>query len=122
RSLPSQVERDIVRRLYQDAQRLDWIHLSMGERRRQYAAWLEAAEVGGVLVQFLSRERARVWMKDGPMKEFARATAGVGRFASFVDQTGRGPGEMTELALGSEWTVVRGSVGIKPLHCLAERG
>lgn len=121
RALPSRIEQDVVRCLYQDAQRLDWIHLSMSERRRQYAAWLEAPEVGGVLIQFLSREGARVWIKDGPMKEFARATAGVGRFASFVDQTGRGPAEMTKLALGAEWVVVDGSVGIKPLHCLAER-
>jgi hypothetical protein len=119
RSIPSQIERDVARRLYEDAQRLDWIHLSMTARRRQYAAWLEAPEVGGALTQFLSREGARVWIKDGPMKEFARATAGVGRFASFVDQTGRGPAEMIRLALGAKWTLVAGSVGIKPLHCLA---
>lgn len=120
RAFPEGVERDVVRRLYEEAERLDWIHMPLNERRRQYAAWLEAPEIGGVLIQFLSREAARVWIKDGPMKEFARAVAGVGRFAPFVGNTGRGPAEMIQLSLGDDWTLVEGSFGIKPLHCLAE--
>jgi hypothetical protein len=120
RAFPLGVEREVVRRLYEEAERLDWIHMPLNERRRQYAAWLEAPTIGGVLTQFLSRESARVWIKDCPMKEFARAVAGVGRFAPFVGNTGRGPLEMIQLSLGSEWVLVQGSFGIKPLHCLAE--
>lgn len=121
RGIPERIGLEVAGRLYSDAQRLDWLHMSHTERRRQYATWLDALEVGGVLTQFLSREAARVWIKDGPMKEFARAMAGVGRFASLIGTANTSPDQIAKLSLGAECEVVPGSLGIKPLHCVVER-
>jgi hypothetical protein len=119
-TLPKSLETEVVRRLYEDAQRLDWLHLSMMGRQRQYNRWVEDPHVGGVLVRFISQGLARVWIKDGPMKEFARASAGVGRFARLVKNSGRTADEIIAISLGKDWTVRSKSVGIKPLHCVAE--
>ncbi|MSO38403.1 MAG: hypothetical protein EXQ69_09175 [Acidimicrobiia bacterium] len=120
--LPNALEIEVVRRLYEDAQRLDWLHLSMAARRVQYVRWVENPAVGGVLTQFVPASAARVWIKDGPMKEFSRACAGVGRFASFVPNSGHTPEEVLRASLGSDWVPSPGSIGVKPLHCTAESG
>lgn len=112
----------VVSRLYRDAQEMDWEHLAPGKRTKQYAAWLEEPEVGGVLEKWMGREEARVWMKDGPMKEYSRALAGLGPFASFVNAPQRGPGALVAACLGTGWKVDVGSVGVKPLHCDAING
>jgi len=107
--------------LYRDAARLDWQHITDAERSRQYAAWLADEDVGAPLIGLLGREGARVWMKDGPLKEYSRALAGVGVYARYADQASVGPDALVEAALGDEWRVVADSFGIKPLHCLVER-
>lgn len=112
---------DVVSRLYADAAKLDWEYLSVIEKSAQYAAWLDADEVWGLLGQWMSREEARVWIKDGPMKEYARALAGVGAFAEYLDDHPRGPQAMVAATLGDGWTVVPDSEGGKPLHCDAMR-
>ena len=43
-----------------------------------YDRWLDDPAIGGYLTRFLSRERARVWLKDVPMKEYSRARNGIG--------------------------------------------
>ena len=112
----------VVRKLYEDAQRLDWEHLTSGDKTSQYAAWLDDPEVGALLGQWMSPEEARVWIKDGPMKEYARALAGFGPFAHYLDEHPRGPSAMVKAALGPQWNAVAGLAGIKPLHCTATDG
>ncbi len=113
---------EVVKKLYVDAAKLDWEHLSGSDKTTQYAAWLEDREVGGVLGQWMSPEEARVWIKDGPMKEYARALAGVGAFAEYLDDHPRGPRVLVAATLGDGWHVVSGSEGVKPLHCDAVNG
>lgn len=113
---------EVVKKLYADAAKLDWEHLSGNDKTAQYAAWLEDREVGGVLGQWMSPEEARVWIKDGPMKEYARALAGVGAFAEYLDDHPRGPRALVAATLGDGWSVVSGSEGVKPLHCDAVNG
>src|SRR5262249_25116959 len=71
--------------------------------------------------QFRVPGGTRHWIKDGPMKEYARALAGVGKFAKYASPSARGPSELARMALGDEWDAVPNSEGIKPLQCLARR-
>ncbi|VDB00462.1 hypothetical protein S1OALGB6SA_1544 [Olavius algarvensis spirochete endosymbiont] len=112
----------VVRKLYADAQAIDWEHVTSADKTARYAHWLDDPLVGGLLGQWMSPEEARVWIKDGPMKEYVRAIAGFGPFAQYLDEHPRGPTAMVRLALGKEWTPVSGTEGVKPLHCDATSG
>jgi len=112
----------VVERLYTSASSLGWEGVSPGDRTAQYAIWLEDPEIGGVLQQYMTIDRARVWLKDGPMKEYARARMGVGKYSALV-RTGRAePAALVRQALGEGWELVPGTTGIKPLHATAARG
>ena len=118
--LPAGIVRRVVEKLYRDAQRVGWLNLTPRDRNRQYTTWLDNQEVGGLLLRFVKRDGARVWIKDGPMKEYARALAGVGRFKDYASGSGASPDRVVRAAVGKECTVLKDSVGIKPLHCLTE--
>ena len=109
----------VVRKLYEDAQRIDWEHITLSNKTTRYASWLDDPEVGGILDQWMSPEEARVWIKDGPMKEYARALAGFGAFAHYLEEHPRGPSAMVRAAFGTSWSPIPGTEGSKPLHCVA---
>ncbi len=76
-----------------------------------------------MLTRYMTPEAARSWIKDGPMKESARAQRGTGRYARF----GRAATTTTTIivvraALGPDASVLAGSEGVKPDHCIATRG
>lgn len=120
RKIPVDVREAVIRRLYADAERLDWERLNVAEKSKQYENWLEDEEVGGKLLRFkLSESAVRVWMKDGPMKEYSRAVLGVGPNASYVDHPRYTPESVVQATLGAEWAVVPESVEIKPARCRA---
>lgn len=120
RKIPADVREAVIRHLYADAERLDWERLSVAEKSKQYENWLEDEEIGGELLRFkLSESAVRVWMKDGPMKEYSRAVLGVGPNASYVDHPRCTPDSVVQAALGAEWVVVPESVEIKPARCRA---
>ena len=98
-ALPAELEQRVVTRLFQDADELDWAHLSATARSAQYAKWVQDAEVGGRLTQFMTSEQARVWIKDGPMKEWARAGSGIGKYAPLVPDAGATPAQLVHMAL-----------------------
>jgi|LakWasMet46_HOW7_FD_contig_111_127463_length_3224_multi_2_in_0_out_0_2 hypothetical protein len=111
----------VVRKIYADAKSLDWQHCSHSEKTAQYERWLDDKEVGGVLKEWMSGD-IRVWIKDGPMKEFARAMAGEGEYARFLDVHPRSAGAVVSAAFGAGWRVRKDSESVKPLGCIAERG
>ena len=76
--LPWEVEESIVSRLFADMERLGWEGLTLPQRTSQYAIWIADREIGQRLAEFMTPERARVWIKDGPVKEYPRALAGSG--------------------------------------------
>jgi hypothetical protein len=120
--LPADVRDAVWRRLYQDADRIDWENLSAQDKSEQYDRWLDHPEIGGALSRFMDRDRARVYVKDSPMKEYARALAGEGHGAKFTSNRQASPETIVRAALGEDWKVVPGSVGIKPMHCWARNG
>jgi hypothetical protein len=120
--IPADLREGVWRSLYEDAGRLDWEHLSSQSKSQQYARWLDDPHIGGILTRFMDRDQARVYIKDSPMKEYARALAGEGPGAKFTINREAAPERIVQAALGAGWTVVRGSVGIKPMHCWARLG
>jgi len=118
--IPTDIREAVIKRLYADAGRIDWENLSVAEKTKQYANWLEDEEVGGELLRFKPSEPGvRVWMKDGPMKEYSRAILGVGPNAGYVDHPRCTPESVVRATLGAEWAVVPGSVEVKPARCWA---
>lgn len=118
--IPTEVREAVIKRLYADAERIDWENLSVAEKTKQYANWLEDEEVGGELLRFKPSEPGvRVWMKDGPMKEYSRAILGVGPNARYVDHPRCTPESVVFATLGAGWAVVPGSVEVKPARCWA---
>lgn len=119
--LAAAVRDDVTRKLYASAGQLDWENLSSARKSAQYSHWMVDPEIGGKLTAFLSEDRARLWIKDGPMKEYARAQFGVGPFAHLVATPRCTPETVVRAAQGEDWEVVTGSVLIKPARCVAAR-
>jgi hypothetical protein len=99
-----------------------WEYLSNSEKTNQYRQWIADPSIGGILGSFMREENARVWIKDGPMKEYARAQEGFGPYARYAVQRFKGAGEVVQAAFGAGWSVVDDSIGEKPMHCLATDG
>jgi len=117
--LPADVERRVVAQLFTEADRIGWTDLSVAERSFQYSVWVADPNIGGVLTEYMSTSRARVWIKDGPMKEWARARSGVGKYTSLIPGDRHKAERLVSSALGKDWQVVVGSLRIKPLRVRA---
>src|SRR4051812_10617052 len=102
RRVPRNQVESVVKALYAAADRLDWEHMTTNARTAQYDEWVTVPEIGGVLTGYMSSENARSWIKDGPMKEYARAQLGAGRYAQFGSTKGPTAGQLVTHALGEE--------------------
>jgi hypothetical protein len=120
--LPAERHDAVVTALYADAEVRGWATLSPQDRSRVYSQWVEQEHIGGVLCRYMTPEAARSWIKDGPMKEYARAQRGTGRYARFGQVAATTPIDIIRAALGPAADVLAGSEGVKPAHCRATRG
>ncbi|MFI0908944.1 PIN domain-containing protein [Streptomyces abikoensis] len=120
--LPPEAREKVLFEIYRQAHEMDWDFLSNTERSNQYRQWVEDPEVGGVLQSFMTEQKARVWIKDVPMREYARAQEGFGQYAPYTVMRFRGPDEVVKSACGPEWDVEPDSMGEKPMHCYATNG
>lgn len=119
--IPKDVETKVVARLYEDAKRLDWVSLTPRQHSAQYTKWVDEPEVGGRLREYLSASDARVWIKDGPMKEWSRSLSGVGKYAVLVDGADDTPARLVSKVLGDGWQVDKDSLRVKPLRVTARK-
>jgi hypothetical protein len=119
--IPKEVETKVVSRLYADAKKLDWASLTPQQHSAQYTKWVEDPEVGGRLREYLSDSDARVWIKDGPMKEWSRSLSGVGKYAALIEGADDIPAKLVRKALGEEWEVDLESLKTKPLRVTARK-
>ena len=118
--LPEQQLASVVRSLYAQADEAGWDTLSPRDRSRMYTQWVEADDpVGTILTQYMTPEAARSWIKDGPMKEYARANRGTGRYAAYGRQGGTSPLDIIRQVIGPEATLEEGSEAVKPLRAHA---
>lgn len=118
--LPVSLRTQIVEAIYGDADRLGWQTMPLPDRTKTFNDWIGDDRVGGILTRFMTPEQARSWIKDGPMKEYARALRGAGRYAAQGRHGGTGPLDVVRHALGTN-AEIDGLVGTKPLHCLARQ-
>jgi len=118
--LPDEQLETVVTAIYSDAQSSAWENLSVADRTRQYNAWVSDERVGGILTQYMTPEKARSWIKDGPMKEYGRARRGTGRYARFGRQAGTTAEDVVRAALGAGAVPIPGTEGLKPFHCRAQ--
>ena len=116
--VPRQIEDSVCTEIFRDMAELSWEGLGHSARSEQYGRWVTAPSVGERLSQYMPVERVRVWIKDGPVTEYPRARAGVGRFATLVEASS-GPAVVVRLALGGDWEPVQGSLRVKPLRVQA---
>ena len=114
--LPSHIRDAIVRRVFADIETLRWRQLSNNEKSAQYTVWLQDPDVGGTLTQFMAPDRARVWLKDVPVKEYARSAAGIGVYASYAARTYDPALLAVRAAFPYETAVLSNSPQVKPLR------
>jgi hypothetical protein len=112
----------IVAEVYRQAGELDWDGLTDKQRSAVYDRWLDDPDIGRELTRFLPRERARVWLKDVPMKEYARARSGIGVYSNLVTVRLPNPGQIARQVLGNSWDMVEGTIGEKPNRCVISDG
>ncbi|KRQ22489.1 MULTISPECIES: hypothetical protein [Mycobacteroides] len=120
--IPPNIELIVAQQLYTQAIELDWTNLTPQQRSAQYVKWLEDPYVGGKLADYLTPSAARVWIKDGPMKEWTRAVSGVGKYAALVVDTESLPRRIVQKILGSEWQPSAGTLRVKPLRVTLVNG
>lgn len=115
-SIDENIEAEVVRELYSKAAELDWTHITDQERTKHYQTWTDDPAIGGRLIPYVSTpQNVRPWIKDGPMKEYVRATYGVGKYAPYVVKSATPVTTLVAKALGSGWTVDLDTLTIKPL-------
>ena len=115
--IPDQLRRDLIAEVYRRADELDWDSLTQVDRSSWYDRWVDDPAIGGVLTRFIPRERARVWLKDVPMKHYSRARGGVGPYSDLVTRRLPGPKSVASQVFGAAWRVVDGTVQEKPNRC-----
>ncbi|MBO1031162.1 hypothetical protein IPV09_07410 [Tessaracoccus sp. SD287] len=120
--IPGELRREIIAELYRRLDALKWEERAQSERSAIYHRLVDDPVIGGRLAPHLPVDRIRLWIKDGPAKEYRRALEGVGPYAGFTTRRAAGAEGVVQAVLGKDWTVVDGSVGEKPMRCAAEQG
>ncbi|WP_435590810.1 hypothetical protein [Nocardia sp. bgisy118] len=120
--MPKTIQVQVATELYQRAEDIDWDLLTDRERAQYYAKWVDDAEIGGILASYLPVGDIRVWIKDGPMKEYVRALEGIGTYAACATKRFPPHDTLVRQGLGDSWALVPKSVKEKPMHCVATDG
>jgi hypothetical protein len=120
--IPKEVETAVVTKLYADAEAVDWATMTPQEHSAQYAAWVDDPLVGGRLQEYVTAGDARVWIKDGPMKEWARSHSGIGKYSHFVEGADDVQALLARKAVGDGWQPDPQTLQIKPARMLVRNG
>jgi hypothetical protein len=121
RLIPEDVRRKVIVELFRRADALDWDGLQPADKSAWYARWLDEPDIGQVLARYMPRDKARIWIKDTPMKHYNRARSGIGPYADLV--TGRLPDAPTlaRLVFGEGWTTISTTLRDKPNRCVISK-
>ena len=120
--IEEEVRRQVIAEIYKRADDLDWDGLSPSNRSTWYVRWLDDPAIGGVLDLYMPRDRARIWIKDVPMKHYARARSGIGPYAALVASHLPDAGQLSQLAFGAGWAPAEGTIKDKPNRCMVSDG
>lgn len=120
--VPQEVRDAVLQELYRQVESLDWDKTPAREKTRYYTRWVEDPAIGGELADYYTAEGMRVWLKDGPLKEYSRALEGVGPYAKYITMRLSPPDEFIPRLLGGRWGLVPDSLGEKPMNCRVTDG
>ncbi|WP_125782323.1 hypothetical protein [Amycolatopsis sp. WAC 01375] len=119
-NIDEDVRREVIAEIYRQVDELDWDGMSARERSDYYVRWIDDPMIGGKLMRYIERDRVRVWIKDGPIKELPRARHGIGSYAQFAMSRYPGMEEIARQAIGSDWQANPETLVVKPNRCLVE--
>jgi hypothetical protein len=119
-NIPASVRDEVVKLLYADADNLDWERLPPQAKTAQYNQWVEDSRIGGLLARYIPNPH--LWIKEVPLKEYARALENMGRFATFAGFHYAPPADFIGPTFGGDWKFVEDSQRDKPANCLAWDG
>ncbi len=117
--VPQGVREQVAKNVYQQLDALRWETIGNARKSKYYSDWVNDPSVGGALSVYMKRDRVRVWLKDGPVKEYSRAINGQGRYAKYTRRRVSSPRGIVSAVLGDGWLPQPDSVQDKPLRCIA---
>jgi hypothetical protein len=120
--IPEEKRLKVIAEIYRRADRIDWDGLQSADRTIWYSRWLEDDEIGGVLDAYMTRDQARLWIKDMPMKHYNRARSGIGPYKDLVSSHLPDAPKLTQLVLGEDWNVIPKTLQDKPNRCVVSDG
>ena len=110
RLVPRDLAETLVRRVTDEAERVDWDHLSQASKTTELGRWVDNPEIGGILRPLVGGDaETRMWLKEVALKRRARARQPDAE--AVIDQL-----------FGGEAGLVADSVGTKPHHALTRNG
>lgn len=116
--IDEEIRREVIAEVYRQVEHLDWDGMTPRERSQCYLRWIDDPLIGGKLTRFIERDRVRVWIKDGPIKELPRARHGIGSYAQFTRSRYPGVEQIAHQAIGASWVADPDTVDVKPNRCL----
>lgn len=118
--LPAHIREDVSRAILKRAGKLNWDDLSNRQKSEIYETWVTDADIGQKLALYIPLERIRVWIKDGPMKEYKRARRGLGPYAGLVPEAKEYEKIICRKVMGAGYRVLEASIDVKPNRFDAE--
>lgn len=118
--VPDKVRVEVIEELVRQFDAARWEELSSHEASGMYDRFVKDPKIGVRLSTYIPADKIRVWIKDGPAKEYRRALEGTGPVAPFTKRAYPGPESLVRLALGDRWTPKEGTIKKKPMRCFAE--
>jgi hypothetical protein len=61
---------NVTMKIYEIADNIDWMHLNIEQRKKNYESWTANPEIGGMLVPIVGINGVRVYLKDSLMKTY----------------------------------------------------
>jgi hypothetical protein len=71
-NIPDKIRDEIKKKLWAEADRLEWAALSATDKAKYYSVWTETPDIGGKLAGFMDPRKVRVYIKDTLLKPYAR--------------------------------------------------
>lgn len=119
-AVPADVRAEVIKELVRQFDAARWEELSSHEASGMYDRFVKDPKIGARLSTYMPTDKVRVWIKDGPAKEYRRALEGIGPVAPFTTRAYPGPESVVRLALGDRWAPKDDTIEEKPMRCFAE--
>lgn len=116
--IDEEIRGEVLSEVYRQIEELDWDGLSSRERSRCYERWVNDPLIGDKLARFIPREKVRVWIKDGPVKELPRVRNGIGPNAKYAFSRYPTADQIARQVLGPDWRADLDTLDIKPTQCV----